>query len=81
MKFNFYTDPARLSDTNALQSSLLTFLSTFFARGGKLMMVIHGMSDPFFSAYDTTRYYEAVVRDNGGWRRPCRGCATSKCRA
>jgi len=65
MKFNFDTDPARLADTNVLQDSLLTFLSTFSARGGKLMM-IHGMSDPFFSAYDTARYYEGVVRDNGG---------------
>ncbi len=65
MKFNFDTDPARLNDTNVLQDSLLTFLSTFSARGGKLML-IHGMSDPFFSAYDTGRYYERVVRDNGG---------------
>jgi feruloyl esterase len=44
---------------------LLTFLSTFSARGSKLML-IHGMSDPFFSAYDTARYYDRVVRDNGG---------------
>jgi feruloyl esterase len=29
-------------------------------------MLIHGMSDPLFSAYDTARYYERVVRDNGG---------------
>jgi len=66
MKFNFDTDPARLNDTSVLQDSLLTFLSTFSARGGKLML-IHGMSDPFFSAYDTARYYERVVRDNGGF--------------
>jgi len=65
MKFNFDSDPARLADTGVLEDSLLTFLSTFSARGGKLMM-IHGMSDPFFSAYDTARYYEGVVRDNGG---------------
>ena len=65
MKFNFDSDPARLNDTGVLEDSLLTFLSTFSARGGKLMM-IHGMSDPFFSAYDTARYYEGVVRDNGG---------------
>jgi Tannase and feruloyl esterase len=65
MKFNFDTDPARLNDTSVLQDSLLTFLSTFSARGSKLML-IHGMSDPFFSAYDTARYYERVVRDNGG---------------
>lgn len=65
MKFNFDTDPARLNDTSVLQDSLLTFLSTFSNRGSKLML-IHGMSDPFFSAYDTARYYERVVRDNGG---------------
>ena len=65
MKFNFDTDPARLNDTSVLQDSLLTFLSTFSARGSKLML-IHGMSDPFFSAFDTERYYERVVRDNGG---------------
>ena len=65
MKFNFDTDPARLNDTSVLQDSLLTFLSTFSARGSKLML-IHGMSDPFFSAYDTARYYERVVQDNGG---------------
>lgn len=65
MKFNFDTDPARLHDTSVLQDSLLTFLSAFSARGSKLML-IHGMSDPFFSAYDTQRYYQRVVRDNGG---------------
>jgi feruloyl esterase len=65
MKFNFDTDPARLNDTSVLQDSLLTFLSTFSTRGGKLML-IHGMSDPFFSPYDTARYYERVVHDNGG---------------
>ncbi len=67
MKFNFDTDPARLTDTSVLQDSTLTFLSTFAssAHQGKLML-IHGMSDPFFSAYDTMRYYEKTVRDNGG---------------
>jgi hypothetical protein len=65
MKFNFDTDPPRLNDTSVLQDSLLTFLSTFSGHGSKLML-IHGMSDPFFSAYDTARYYERVVRDNGG---------------
>lgn len=65
MKFNFDSDPARLNDTSILQDSMLTFLSTFSERGNKLMM-IHGMSDPFFSAYDTARYYERVVKDNGG---------------
>jgi hypothetical protein len=65
MKFNFDTDPARLSDTSVLQDSMLTFLSTFSEHGNKLML-IHGMSDPFFSAYDTARYYQRVVQANGG---------------
>jgi hypothetical protein len=65
MKYNFDTDPASLHDTNVLQDSLLTYLSTYAARGSKLMM-IHGMADPIFSAHDTQRYYERAVQDNGG---------------
>ena len=40
-------------------------LSTFAGKGGKLIFY-HGMSDPWFSANDTTRYYERVVAENGG---------------
>ena len=42
-----------------------TNLSTFASRGGK-QLLYHGMSDPWFSAYDTVGYYERAVRDNGG---------------
>ncbi len=40
-------------------------LSTFSARGGKLMFY-HGVSDPWFSALDTVGYYERMTEANGG---------------
>ncbi|MCC7463381.1 MAG: tannase/feruloyl esterase family alpha/beta hydrolase [Gammaproteobacteria bacterium] len=42
-----------------------TNLSSFAAHGGKLLFY-HGMSDPWFSANDTTQYYERLQADNGG---------------
>ncbi|HUN25937.1 MAG TPA: tannase/feruloyl esterase family alpha/beta hydrolase [Steroidobacteraceae bacterium] len=42
-----------------------TNLSTFAAHGGK-QLFYHGMSDPWFSAYDTIAYYERLARANGG---------------
>jgi feruloyl esterase len=42
-----------------------TQLSTFTGHGGKLVFY-HGVSDPWFSAQDTKRYYEQMVADNGG---------------
>ncbi len=42
-----------------------TNLSTFAAHGGK-QIFYHGMSDPWFSAFDTLNYYERLTRDNGG---------------
>jgi hypothetical protein len=40
-----------------------TNLSTFRGNGGKLIFV-HGVSDPWFSAKETVRYYELLGRDN-----------------
>ena len=37
----------------------------FSARGGKLIF-LHGVSDAWFSAQDTTRYYRQLTADNGG---------------
>jgi len=42
-----------------------TNLSTFAARGGK-QLFYHGMSDPWFSAFDTIGYYERVAQGAGG---------------
>ena len=42
-----------------------TQLSTFAEHGGKLIF-FHGVSDPWFSAQDTVRYYEQLAADNGG---------------
>jgi hypothetical protein len=42
-----------------------TQLDSFSGHGGKLIF-FHGVSDPWFSARETTRYYEQMVADNGG---------------
>ncbi|HUB78565.1 MAG TPA: DUF6351 family protein [Bryobacteraceae bacterium] len=50
---------ALLGDTTA------TNLSTFAGHGGKLIFY-HGLSDPWFSPYDTLEYYEKIGKDTGG---------------
>ena len=40
-------------------------LTAFSARGGKLIF-LHGVSDAWFSAQDTTQYYRQLTADNGG---------------
>jgi pimeloyl-ACP methyl ester carboxylesterase len=50
---------AMLGDTNAW-----TNLSGFTAHKGKLIFY-HGVSDPWFSALETTRYFEQLSKDNG----------------
>jgi feruloyl esterase len=42
-----------------------TRLDSFFQHGGKLIL-FHGISDPWFSAKDTIRYYTQMTADNGG---------------
>jgi len=49
---------AMAGDTNAW-----TNLSTFRGHGGKLIFA-HGLSDPWFSAKETVRYYEQLGKDN-----------------
>ncbi len=46
-------------------SATWTQLDTFAAHGGKLIFY-HGVSDPWFSAQDTVRYYEELAAANGG---------------
>ncbi len=42
-----------------------TQLNSFSDHGGKIIYY-HGVSDPWFSAQDTTRYFEQMNADNGG---------------
>jgi pimeloyl-ACP methyl ester carboxylesterase len=44
-------------------STAWTNLSTFRGHGGKLLFA-HGVSDPWFSAQESVRYYELLGRDN-----------------
>lgn len=46
-------------------SAYWTLLNTFSNNGGKLIFY-HGVSDPWFSAQETARYYDQLVTDNGG---------------
>jgi feruloyl esterase len=42
-----------------------TNLNSFFARGSKILFY-HGVSDPWFSAFDTVDYYERMAKSSGG---------------
>ncbi len=57
----------RALDANAMltMTSGWTNLNTFSSHGGKLLFY-HGVSDPWFSAYDTIDYYERMTAANGG---------------
>jgi pimeloyl-ACP methyl ester carboxylesterase len=56
---------AEAMDARAMvgDSSDWTNLSTFRGHGGKLIF-LHGVSDPWFSAKETVRYYDQLGRDN-----------------
>lgn len=51
--------PQRLTDTN-----VWTDLDTFLGRGGKILF-FHGVSDPWFSAFDTWDYWQRAAATNG----------------
>jgi hypothetical protein len=62
---------ARAAAAAASQTDILTAtaswtnLNTFSGRGGKLLF-FHGVSDPWFSAFDTIDYYDRITTANGG---------------
>ena len=53
------------AQTAAINDATATMLSSFAARGGRLL-VYHGNSDPVFSAEDLRGYWRELARDNGG---------------
>jgi feruloyl esterase len=65
LRFDFDRDPARTAQTAAINDPTSTMLSSFVARGGR-MLVYHGNSDPVFSTEDLTAWWRALARDNGG---------------
>jgi hypothetical protein len=65
MAFNFDADPARMDAYAAIYNTVSTDVSAFRSRGGK-MLIVHGISDPIFSANDSIDYYEKLVAANGG---------------
>jgi hypothetical protein len=58
-------DKEALADMQPLVDSMSTNLTTFSARGGKLIFY-HGDSDPWFSPLDTFGYYKDMAATNGG---------------
>jgi hypothetical protein len=57
----------RLTDTDSW-----TNLNTFLGRGGKILFY-HGVSDPWFSAFDTLNYWQRASAANGAaWREASR---------
>lgn len=64
-KVDFDTITQRTAQTASLNDATDTFLSSFAARGGKLI-VVHGNSDPVFSADDLTAWWRTLETDMGG---------------
>ena len=58
-------DKEALHASDPLVEPASTNLSTFSARGGKLLF-FHGDSDPWFSSLDTLSYYKSLGATNGG---------------
>lgn len=63
--FDFDKDVVKTNETGAINDATSTMLSTFKARGGKLI-VIQGVSDPVFSANDIKRWYENTSKHTDG---------------
>ncbi|HSU22096.1 MAG TPA: tannase/feruloyl esterase family alpha/beta hydrolase [Variovorax sp.] len=63
--FNFDTDPARMDAYAAIYNTTSTDVGAFRERGGK-MLIVHGTSDPIFSANDSIDYVRKLSDANGG---------------
>lgn len=65
LRFSFDRDAPRTAETGAINDPTATLLSTFTARGGR-MIVFHGNADPVFSADDLRAYWRDLAAANGG---------------
>jgi len=65
LRFDFDRDTPRTAETAAINDPTGTFLSTFTARGGRLL-VYQGVADPVFSARDLVEHWQELTRHNGG---------------
>jgi feruloyl esterase len=59
------SDPAKFREFGRLADATSVDLSSFKARGGKLM-IYNGNSDPLFSSKDIAHYYQSLAAANGG---------------
>jgi feruloyl esterase len=64
-RFDFDRDTAATAETAAINDATGTMMSSFAARGGR-MLVFHGNADPVFSADDLTAYWDRLTAENGG---------------
>lgn len=64
MTFDFDKDTQRVNQSTAEVEATATMLSSFSSHGK--LLLYHGMADPFFSAWDTVRYFQTLQSDNGG---------------
>lgn len=64
MNLDFDRAAAETDQTARINDAVSTDLSTFAARGGKLI-IYQGLSDPVFSADDVIDYYRQLEHDNG----------------
>lgn len=62
LAFDFDHDMDSVAQTGALNDAVSTYMTTFKARGGK-MLIYQGVSDPVFSASDISRWYEQLQQD------------------
>ena len=62
MKFDFDKDVAKVEPIAGINDADETDLSTFQARGGK-MIIFEGVSDPVFSAHDLRDWYQKLQGD------------------
>lgn len=68
LAFDFDRDTEATAETAAINDATGVLLSSFAARGGRLV-VYHGNADPVFSADDLAAYWERLAAANGGQER------------